>query len=100
MKKTWEFTRNYSMLFRYVETLFYIIISCTDSLTYLAMIYSMFTNAGLITMFYPMAVFGYALLNEVRPSYKFWRVVLTYSLVVLIVKFVCSIELIRHVLIT
>jgi hypothetical protein len=33
------------------------------------MIYSMYTNAVLITMFYPLAVFGYALLDEVRPKY-------------------------------
>jgi tRNA G10 N-methylase Trm11 len=27
MKKTWEYTRTYSMFFRYIELLFYIIIS-------------------------------------------------------------------------
>ena len=56
------------------------------------MVYSMYTNAGLVTLFYPIAVFGYALLDEVRPSYKFWNVVMTYSLVLLCFKFMCSIE--------
>lgn len=95
MKKTWEYTRFSSMIFRYIETLFYIIISCTENLTYLSMIYSMYTNAGLITMFYPMVLFGYALLNEVRPNYKFWRMVLTYSIIILTVKFICSLQAIR-----
>jgi hypothetical protein len=93
MKKTWEFTRNTSMFFRYIECLFYIIISCTDTLTYCAMIFSMYTNAGLITLFYPIAVFGYALLDEVRPTYKFWNIVMSYSIFILIFKFLCSIDL-------
>jgi len=96
MKKTWEFTRTSSMIFRYLELFFYIFISQTDTWTYMAMLYSMYTNAGLITLFYPMAVFGYALLNEVRPNYKFWRVVMTASLTILIIKFLCSIQIVRH----
>jgi hypothetical protein len=98
MKKTWEFTRFYSMFFRYLETLFYIIISQTGTFTYFAMIYSMYTNAGLITWFYPMSIFGYALLNEVRPSYQYWRVILTYSIIILTIKFICSLDGIRDVL--
>jgi len=83
------------MIFRYIEVFFYIFISQTDNWTYFAMIYSMYTNAGLITIFYPFAVFGYALLNEVRPDQTFWRKVMAYSLMLLIVKFVCSIDSIR-----
>lgn len=97
MKKTWEFTRTSSMLFRYIECLFYIIISCTDSLTYAAMIFSMYTNAGLITMFYPLAVFGYALLDEVRPKYQFWNTVMAYSMFVLVFKFIFSVEFFREI---
>jgi hypothetical protein len=96
MKKTWEFTRNYSMVFRYIECFFYILVSCTDTWTYMAMIYSMYTNAGLITFFYPLTVFGYALLNETRPNHKFWRMVMTYSICLLIIKFTCSIQIIQE----
>jgi len=90
MKKTWEYTRTYSMFWRYIETLFYILISNTENFTYFAMLLSMYTNAGLITFFYPMSLFGYALLNEVRPSYKYWRIILTYSIIILTIKFSCS----------
>jgi len=94
MKKTWEFTRNSSMFFRYIECFFYIIISCTDTLTYFAMIFSMYTNAGLVTIFYPIVIFGFALLNEIRPSYKFWNMVMTYSIFLLIFKFIFSIDIV------
>jgi len=52
----------------------------------------MYTNGGLVTFFYPVAVFGYALMYEVRPSYKFWNVVMIYSICILLFKFLCSIE--------
>lgn len=62
------------------------------------MIFSMYTNAGLITVFYPLAVFGYALLNEVRPNHKFWKVIMIFSICVLIIKFICSIQAVRDAL--
>ena len=96
MKKTWDYTRFYSMIFRYIETLFYIIISNTGALIYTAMMYSMYQNAGIITIFYPASLFGYALLNEVRPNYKYWRLILTYSICLLTIKFICSLYVVRH----
>ena len=68
MPRTWEFTRPTSMLFKLVETWFKIIISNTQSLIYICMIYSMYVNAGIISLLYPLMVFGYALLEETRPN--------------------------------
>jgi hypothetical protein len=64
MKLTWEFTRPWSMVYHYIETFFYIIISQSSNITYFAMIMSMYQNAGIISIFYPIAVFGYAMLEE------------------------------------
>jgi len=36
------------------------------------MIYSTFENAGLITIIYPFMIFGWALLEETRPTKLFW----------------------------
>ena len=50
------------------------------------MLLSIFTNAGLISIIYPLAVFGYALLEETRPSKQFWRIMLYYSISVICAK--------------
>jgi hypothetical protein len=42
LKQTWEFTRPWQMFYHYIETLFYILISQTSQITYLAMIFSMY----------------------------------------------------------
>jgi hypothetical protein len=42
MKKTWEFTRTVPMIVRLIETFFYVIISQTQNIIYMAMILSMF----------------------------------------------------------
>lgn len=56
------------------------------------MLLSMYSTAGLISIFYPIAVFGYAMLEETRPRKEFWWVVLIYTQVVLSVKFIVNLE--------
>lgn len=51
------------------------------------MIYSMYQNAGIISLIYPVMVFGYAMLEEVRPKKEFWTVVRFYTIFVVIFKF-------------
>jgi len=81
------------MFIRYIETFFYIIISQTDSLIYFFMLMSMYQNAGIISLFYPIAVLGYALLEETRPSYNFWRIVGSYTICILLFKFIMNISI-------
>jgi len=64
----------------------YALISNTQKLAYFFMLLSIFTNAGLISIVYPLAVFGYALLEETRPSKLFWRIMLYYSIGVVCAK--------------
>lgn len=93
MKKTWEFTRTLPMIIRLVETFFYIVISNTQNFIYLAMIMSMFQNAGIISLIYPISVFGYALLEETRPRREFWIFIRQYTTVLLFFKFVMNLSL-------
>jgi len=44
-------------------------------------------NAGLISLPYPIAVFGYALLEETRPRQEFWNYVRMYTVCLLFLKF-------------
>jgi hypothetical protein len=84
---TWIFTRHSSMFFKYIELLFYMIISNTDQIIYFCMFWSMFETAGIITILYPFALFGYALLEETRPRKEFWTFIRIYTTVILFIKF-------------
>ena len=48
----------------------------------------MFHNAGLLSLAYPLLVFGYALLEEEKPNKRFWKIVLRYTFFVLMLKFI------------
>jgi hypothetical protein len=69
-------------------TLFSVIASNFYNLAYFFMILSMYWNAGLISLGYPIAVFGYALIEETRPGKKFWTIMIVYTMMILITKFV------------
>lgn len=92
MVRTWGFTRPWSMMFKLIETWFYMIVSNTQNLIYLCMIFSMFENAGLISLVYPVAVFGYALLEETRPRKEFWNFARLYTTVLLFFKFLVNLS--------
>ena len=56
------------------------------------MILSMYMNAGLISVFYPIMVFGFGLVEEVRPKKEFWRIIRLYTTFVLIIKMVFNLS--------
>ena len=62
------------------------------------MLASMYTNAGIVAAIYPFAVFGYALLEETRPGKGFWRLMLYYSLIVLLAKYMVNLNFIHTAL--
>jgi hypothetical protein len=93
MENTWEFTRSFSMAFKIIETFYYIGISNTHNLIYIFMILSMFNNAGLISLVYPVSVLGYSLLEENRPRKEFWDFVRLYTTFILCLKFIWNLEI-------
>ena len=90
LQKTWEFTRTGPLMLRFVETFFYILLSNTQQFLFVAMIYSMYQNAGLTSVFYPMAVFGFGMLEEVGPSRTFWDWVRWYTVGLVGCKFIVN----------
>jgi hypothetical protein len=80
-------------MLRILETLFYIVISNTQNFIYVAMIFSMYQNAGIVSIFYPISVFGYAMLEETRPHSSYWNTVRSYTTVLLFFKFVCNLSI-------
>ena len=57
------------------------------------MILSMFNNAGLISLVYPVSVLGYSLLEENRPRKEFWDFVRLYTTFILCLKFIWNLEI-------
>ena len=98
LARSWKFTRPESMRLKLLETLFYMIMSNTHNLIYACGIYSMYQNAGLFGLLYPLSIFGYALLEETRPRKEYWMYLQTYTIVLLCIKFVLNLQLMEGVL--
>lgn len=93
LKMTWEYTRTLPMMLHFIELFFYILISNSQNIIYACMIFSMYENAGLISLFYPVAVFGWAQLEEKRPGKYFWGVVRYYTTGLLFFKFALNLDI-------
>ena len=86
------------MIFKLIETLFYLIISNTHNLLYMVFLLSMFENAGLFGLVYPLSMFGYAMLEETRPRTWYWNFIFKYTIVLLIVKFTINLSILDGIL--
>lgn len=95
---SWDFTRSMPMLLHLIETFFYILISQSQSIIYFSMILSMYMNAGFISLPYPFAVFGWALLEERRPGKKFWIFIRYYTTAILGFKFILNLDFFSDIL--
>lgn len=97
MRVTWNFTRTWPLVQRLIETFFHIIISQTQNLIYAAMVFSMYQNAGLISVFYPIMAFGWGLTNETRPKKEYWRIIRLYTTFLLLAKFIFNMAIMEPV---
>ncbi len=84
-----EYLRFGGLIKGYFAVILEIVVTYSDSITYLLMIVSMMKNAGLISIVYPLIVFGYALMEEVNPKKKFWYSILIYTEFLIMIKFLC-----------
>ena len=98
LRKTSEFTEWLNIIPEWIAALVRIIISNTQTIAYISMISSLYTNAGIIALHYPFAVFGMALLEETRPRKRFWRFTLKYSLVILGLKFISNLTFMQGIM--
>lgn len=80
------------MIERLFETFFYLCISKISYIIFMCMIYSTYQNAGIITIIYPFMIFGWALLEETRPSKRFWSILKFWTTIVLFCKFFANIK--------
>lgn len=68
------------------------IVTYSDFICYLLMIVSMMKNAGVISLPYPLIVFGYALMEEVNPKKQFWYGILIYTEALIMIKFLFQLQ--------
>ncbi len=62
----------------------------TDSLCYLMFALSMTINANVLSLFYPLAAFGYGNLVYPLPKRLFWNICMVYTILMVLVKCVCN----------
>lgn len=68
-----------------------ILYTSSNLICYLAMIIAHAYYGNLLSLVYPLGVLGYALLVRCRPHGNFWRIMLIYSGVVIVLKYMTSI---------
>jgi len=80
-----------SLLWKYLNLCFQMFNSNMDSICYILMIYVTLQNAGLVTLIYPLSVFGYANLMETGPSKYYWYLMMIYTQVLLCFEFTVAV---------
>ena len=86
MPETKEFVKFSRIWISFVGVIPKALISKMAPIAYTFMIVSMITNAGFISILYPFAVFGYALMEEGRPPKYFWNFVIFYTTMIIFLK--------------
>jgi hypothetical protein len=88
MRRTQDQLRFSKIVSAYIRLLFEIIATYSDSICYILMIVSMMKNAGLISILYPLVVFGYSLMEEINPKKRIWYMLMIYTELLILIKFV------------
>lgn len=88
MRRTQEQIRIAKIISGYIRLMFEIIATYSDSICYILMIVSMMKNAGLISILYPLIVFGYSLMEEINPRKRIWYMLMIYTEILILFKFV------------
>ena len=70
----------------YLTTIISIIVSNSSILWYIFMVLAHIMNGSLLSLVYPVSIFWYALLEEIRPPKEYWKFILFYTMIVLILK--------------
>ncbi|CAI2386722.1 unnamed protein product [Moneuplotes crassus] len=80
-------TERKTMIFNIFSTFIYFLISNTAALSYMFMFLNCMCTGNLISLFYPLSVLMYALIEDPRPRSKYWSIILIYAEIVILFKF-------------
>lgn len=82
--------RHHTLLGRFLISCWYLLVSRTELLCYVAVILNMIGNASVLALPLPLMAFFWGSLCIPRPSKTFWLSCITYTEAVVVVKFVCQ----------
>jgi len=68
-----------NMIAKFVKLIIQMFSSNLDIVCYMSMMITTFISPGLITMVYPLSIFGYAIPEETRPGTKYWLFIVLYT---------------------
>ena len=68
-----------------------------DYFCYLMMIIDHMINSSFLTMFYPISIFCYALLENPRPKKIYWQICIYYTILILSIKFFFQLKLFNNI---
>ena len=77
----------------YPQLICYFLASNTQTIVYFLFILNHFHYASLVSLVFPLSLFGYAMLEFPRPRMKYFRIMLIYTSCVLFIKFVFQLEI-------
>lgn len=60
------------------------------------MLLSVILNPGIVTLMYPISIFGYALMEESRPRKEFWFLVILYTQILILVQVILSMSFLAN----
>lgn len=78
------------MTMRYAKLVQQIIQSNMDIIAFALMLFECARSPGIITLVYPFAIFGFALLEERRAGKMFWHFILAYTQLRILIEFVLA----------
>ena len=81
-------TKGLKILIAFYSLLINVILSNSSFFCYLFMVICMIMNGSMLSLVYPISIFIYALLEEKRPGKFYWLLILNYTAVVLVLKFI------------
>ena len=87
-----KFIRKRNMVGHLYVTFCKMVASNAKFLAYLFMILSMINNAGIVSLIYPLIVFGLALMEETRPKKRIWDFILYYTVGLLVIKYIVQLS--------
>ena len=64
-----------------------------DKLIYIIMIINHMVNCSILSMFYPISIFCFALLENPRPKKLYWQICLYYTISLLSIKFIVQLKI-------
>ena len=66
--------------------------------TYVIMIINHMVNYSILSIFYPLSIFCFALLENPRPKKHYWQLCLYYTIVILAIKFLFQLKLFNSII--